>query len=228
MRARKYNRSANWIEDAALVSKMMELAQTASDSYVLDLATGTGKLAEAFRGEVGSIVGLDLSPDMTRLAKGAWDELVMGSAEDLPFENERFDVCVCRMGLQFMRLDLALPEIYRILKSRGTVVFCHLTAYGPEDKETAFLIQKLRNPARRNFFLPEDVPNHLVGYGFIDVESYDYISVESVEQWINNGAIHEDVMDKIRNTYRAAPQEFKGGDILDSFRMGIVKGRKPA
>ncbi len=233
-RAARYDRSANWVLDAELIGRIRDWAEAGADSSVLDLATGTGALAEAFQGRVRRVVGLDLCTDMTEHSRRPWDELVVGDAEKMPFADGAFDVCVCRQGLQFMDAPKALAEVYRVLKPGGRVVLCHLTAYGEADRETAFLVQRLRNPARRNFFMPEDVPRLLGAAGFEAVETAEYLTVESVNQWIDNGAIGADRMEGIRKAYEGASEEFRrlhclrfqSGDILDTMKLVLARGRK--
>jgi len=231
-RAARYDRSANWVRDQELIGRIRDWAEAGADSVVLDLATGTGALAEAFQGKVCRVVGLDLCTDMTEHSRRPWDELVMGDAEKMPFPDAAFDVCVCRQGLQFMDAAKVLAEVHRVLKPGGRVVLCHLTAYGEADRETAFLVQRLRNPARRNFFVPEDFPRLLAGAGFGGVETAEYLTVESVNQWIDNGAIGADRMEGIRKAYQEASEAFRrlhrlrfqDGDILDTMKLVLARG----
>jgi len=233
-RAKKYNSSSSWVGDTVLIGKIRDLAGYGPQAYILDIAIGTGKIAQAFRGHVKCVVGVDICTEMVQQAKECADKIVLTLAENLPFQNNTFDTCVCRQGLQFMQLNAVLSEIRRILKPGGLVVLCHLAAYGKEDKDETFLIQKLRNPARKNFFLPEDVPNLLKKKAFTKIELFEYITRESVSQWIDNGAIDENAQEKIREAYRKSSHafkkihniQFKNGDILDSMKMVIVRARK--
>ncbi|NDD92350.1 methyltransferase domain-containing protein, partial [bacterium] len=66
-------------------------------SSVLDLATGTGDLAIAFRGHLGAaarIVGADFSSEMLLMArnKDPSIEWLHADAISLPFENDSFDI----------------------------------------------------------------------------------------------------------------------------------------
>jgi len=102
------------------------------------------------------VVGIDICRQMAQQARNYADGIVLSAAEKLPFKDNYFDICLCRQGLQFMEVNKVLFEIRRVLKPHGRIVLCHLTAYGKQDRQTTFLIQGLRNPARKNFFLPED------------------------------------------------------------------------
>lgn len=233
-RAPKYNQSSYWVNDPALIKKIWDLAQAGPEAYVLDIAIGTGKVAEAFHGRVKYVVGMDICQEMIQQAKERADKIVLTPAENLPFKDNIFDACVCRQGLQFMKLEAVLSQIYRVLKPGGRVVLCHLTAYGEKDKAETFFIQKLRNPARKNFFLPDDFLCLLKKQLFRDIESFEYLTRESVNQWINNGALNENAKAKIREMYENSSDDlrkihnlqFKNGDIFDTMKMFLVKAIK--
>jgi len=233
-RAKEYNFSSRWVADAVLIKKLRELSGANPEAKVLDIAIGTGKIAQAFQGWVKCVVGVDICWEMVRQARHCVDYIVLAPAEKLPLRNDIFDICVCRQGLQFMDLGGVLGEIHRVLKPGGRIVLCHLTAYGEKDKEESFLIQKFRNPARKNFFLPEDIPCLLKNQAFKDIEYFDYISRESVNQWIDNAAISKNAKERVKQIYRDASFdfkrihsiEFKEEDILDSMKMIIARARK--
>ena len=64
------------------------------DGRCLDVGCGTG-LSTAAVAELGwSAVGVDLSEDMLEVARGRGLEVVQGSADGLPFEDETFDAAV--------------------------------------------------------------------------------------------------------------------------------------
>ncbi len=231
-RAPKYDASASWVCDEKLISKMRALARPGRTSVVLDLAIGTGRIAAAFRGRAKAVIGLDACARMSA-GRGAADCLVLARAEQMPFPDASFDICTCRQGLQFMDLERALSEIRRVLKPGGRAVLCHLTSYGGADDGTAFLVQRLRNPARKNFFSPGDLAR-AAGRYFSGVKTFEYITRESVWNWISNGAITAAAKARIMRAYRDAPDAFKkthklsfvNGDVLDSMRMEIVTAVK--
>lgn len=81
---------------------------------LLDIACGTGIVARL----AAQRVGIDLNAAMLAVArtKSATIEWVEGSALDLPFEANIFDVVLCQLGLQFFpHRSLALREMVRVL-----------------------------------------------------------------------------------------------------------------
>ena len=96
---------------------------------ILDAACGTGILARTAikrKGSNGmSVTGLDPNPGMLAVAESTtarvkWKE---GVAEELPFEDESFDVVVSQFGLMFFQdQPKALREMKRVLASDGRMV----------------------------------------------------------------------------------------------------------
>lgn len=98
---------------------------------VIDVASGTGKLAAALAdrvGPFGRVVALDLSRAMVARGSDANRdivqlEFVVGDARSLPFEDGRFDAATVAFGLASIG-DLALPlaEVRRVVRPGGRVV----------------------------------------------------------------------------------------------------------
>lgn len=232
-RAGRYNASAHWVEDTKLIAGITRAAGPLRGAALLDLAVGTGAIAKAFKGRAKITVGVDICAAMSDKAAGYVDLLVYTRAEAMPFPEAAFDICTCRQGLQFMDLHKTLAEVHRVLKPGGRAVFCHLTSYGGADDAATFLIQQLRNPARKNFFSPGDLARAATGY-FRKAQTAEYITRESVGTWTANASISQANKARIMRLYRTASAAFrnkhkvciKNGDIFDSMRMEIVTAYK--
>ncbi len=110
---------------------LIEAAALRAGERVLDVACGTGvvtRLAAERVGNAGSVTGLDVDASMLEVARSVapeeaaidWNET---TAEAIPYEDERFDVVLCQMGLQFIDDKLAaLHEMRRVLAPGGRVV----------------------------------------------------------------------------------------------------------
>ena len=101
---------------------------------ILDLACGPGYLAIAFAA-LGRyrVTGLDISDRFIRIASTKAQEagvavtLRKGNAADMPFAEKRFDAILCRAAFKnFAQPDVALNEIYRVLKPGGFAVIVDL------------------------------------------------------------------------------------------------------
>jgi ubiquinone/menaquinone biosynthesis C-methylase UbiE len=98
---------------------------------VLDLATGTGVMAEVLAEEVGlqgEVIGADISSEMLSLARRRCADLeavrfVESAAHPLELESGAVDFAVCQQGFQFFPdRDAAAGELHRVLGSGGRVI----------------------------------------------------------------------------------------------------------
>jgi len=99
---------------------------------VLDLAGGTGDLAQAFARKAGSeglVVHTDINASMLRVGRdrlldaGVVLPTVVCDAEKLPFAPESFDRVSVGFGLRNMtHKDLALAEMHRVLRPGGKLL----------------------------------------------------------------------------------------------------------
>ena len=93
---------------------------------VLDVATGTGMVAQALHDRYGcAVVGLDQSADMLRVARtrdGVFEEVVEGRAERLPFPDATFDHLTFTYLLRYVDDPAAtMRELARVVKPGGRV-----------------------------------------------------------------------------------------------------------
>ena len=98
---------------------------------VLDVATGTGDLAIAVqKGTQAKVTGLDLSQQMLnvgiekikKLNLDSKISMMKGDAENLPFEDNKFDAVSVAFGVRnFENLTKGLAELRRIVKENKSV-----------------------------------------------------------------------------------------------------------
>jgi ubiquinone/menaquinone biosynthesis C-methylase UbiE len=113
-----------------LAAALIERAALRRGDRVADIACGTGvvtRLAAERVGADGTVVGVDINPGMLAVARSAASEKPIewheASAEALPLPDDRYDVALCQMGLQFFPDKLkALREMRRVLVSGGRVL----------------------------------------------------------------------------------------------------------
>jgi ubiquinone/menaquinone biosynthesis C-methylase UbiE len=100
---------------------------------VLDLATGTALIPRKIAaqvGDVGSVVGLDITPAMLleggrrieAIGSSLPIRLVCASAMALPLVEGVFDVVMCGFGAHHMDPPTMLAEVRRVLKPGGRLI----------------------------------------------------------------------------------------------------------
>lgn len=233
-RAPTYNQSSRWCTDNQIINLLLQTCKPTRSDVMLDVAVGTGLVAKHFKGKVKKIVGSDINTDMANQSADFLDEFVQAPAENLPFKDDTFDIITCRQGIQFMDIHTALKEMVRVLKPKGRICLLDLCAYSKDDMEEYFEILRLRNPARRNFFLLGDVATILEKTGKITTSTIEYITTEDVEIWSDNGAIDKERREAIRRIYLNASEPFKAlhsvqlsdGRIVDNMLFTLTYGLK--
>src|SRR2546423_11692846 len=105
--------------------RIVEAVGITPDDEVLDVACGTGNAALRAAQAGATVVGVDLTPELFDAARtlaadaGVEIEWVQGDAEELPFEDESFDVVLSTFGCMFTpRHEVTAHELARVLRPR--------------------------------------------------------------------------------------------------------------
>jgi len=104
---------------------------------ILDVATGTGDLAMAFRKKLGPgarIIGADFSPSMLEVArtKDASIQWQTADALQLPFDDSSFDLATISFGLRNVTdTAQAIRELHRVVRPGGAVLILEFGNPGP-------------------------------------------------------------------------------------------------
>ena len=209
------------------------------EDVVLELAAGTGDLAEALAGRVARVLSTDFSPAMVdaarRRAIANTEHRVMDmQALDLP--DGSFDAVVCRFGYMLVPDPArALAESRRVLKAGGRLAFATwapasrnpwATAYGPVLIERG-LLEPPRPGEPGQFALAEpELIVHLVraaGFGEVGVEEvpveYRFATWDEYSRLVTSlaaslretlGPLDEETLSAIEEAARARLEPFRG------------------
>ncbi len=112
-------------------NKLVKWMKNDNPQEVLDVATGTGDLAITIeKGTHAKVIGLDLSQQMLNVGVIKIKKLKLdgkismqkGDAENLPFEDNRFDAVSVAFGVRnFENLTKGLAELRRVVKDNKSV-----------------------------------------------------------------------------------------------------------
>ena len=118
--------------------KALDLSKVGSESFLLDVACGTGDVAiEAYRKGVRKIVGADFSRIMLGLFKKKSDwidgKVVQTTAEQMPFYDNTFTNITVAFGVRnFYDIKEGFKSFYRVLKTNGKATIIEFQM--PENK----------------------------------------------------------------------------------------------
>ena len=115
----------------SISSHLVRSINVQSGEDVLDIACGNGNTAITARRMGANVTGIDITTELLELATEeakiaqvdgiTWKE---GNAQDLPFEDESFDVVLSTFGHMFApQADLVAKEMIRVTKKGGRIGF---------------------------------------------------------------------------------------------------------
>lgn len=120
-----FSKAASTYEEEASIQKQTAqiIAQKVKDldGLYLDCGCGTCFINDVLKDK--SIINLDISLQMVKICKQKGYNTVVADIESMPFKDESFDCVVSNFTLHWTDIEIALKEIYRVLKSGGVFVF---------------------------------------------------------------------------------------------------------
>lgn len=127
--------------DEQVEAKLIEALGEAPLGRLLDIGTGTGRMAELFAERAEGVVALDKSLDMLRFARAKLQnlpsdavELVQGDFAALPFSAQGFDTVLLHQVLHFAQDPAApLAEAARVTRPGGRIAIVDFAAHDREE-----------------------------------------------------------------------------------------------
>ena len=155
-------------------------AEIGTGSRVLEIGCGTGLFTEMFTMAGAHITAIDISPDLLNLARARRlprVKFLARSFEDWDID-EAFDAVIGSSVLHHLDLELALPQMLRLLKPGGRMSFAEPNMLNPQiycerrfrhffpqvsPDETAFVRIQLRKTLEA------------VGFGSVSIQPFDWL-----------------------------------------------------
>ena len=164
-------------KDVTKLEEMAHRLDIKSESFVLDVGTGTGIFVPFLLNKIGRngrLVAIDIAEEMLRLArvKSFSTEIdhIHADIVTLPINGETFHTVVCYSSFpHFEDKARALREIHRMLRKNGRLFICH-TSSRQEINELHYQI-----PEVHMHLLPEDdeMRRLLSAAGFGEISVFD-------------------------------------------------------
>jgi ubiquinone/menaquinone biosynthesis C-methylase UbiE len=198
------------------------------DDRVLDVAAGTGGAGRRLAASVKEVVCIDTTEAM--LAAGREEAeasdienitFVRADAAALPFEDERFDVVVCRFALHhFEEPAIQMKEMIRCLRPGGRIAVADMVADpDPTIASSQNHLEWLRDPAHTRTLTAEQIVGWLDGNGMENLSVDMRSRRRRLDPWLEQTQASESVRDAI---HAQLQQELDGGA-----KTGFAPGSAP-
>ena len=135
-----------------------------SKKNILELGTGSGKAIDLISRD-NIYFGIDTSEKLLKKALGKRRynvNLLVCSADDLPFKNEKFDLCICNLSLNFFYdVEKVFKKVNELLNVDGKFI-CSIPVVErmPKNKKTKglqFTVESLKNLCELTGFTFKDL-----------------------------------------------------------------------
>jgi len=159
---------------------------------VLDLACGPGILSVALAPQAESMVGVDITPEMIRLARERCGKAGLGNtrfleapAETLPFAPATFDAVVTRLSIHhFSAPHAVLREVRRVLKPDGNLILADaVSSVDPSEAELHNALERLRDPSHVRMLSEPDLLRVVGEVGFAIVSADRWRQHRRFDEW---------------------------------------------
>ena len=184
----------------------------------LDVGCGAGHLSFALAPQVAQVIALDPSPNMLATVAATAAERGLanvatcsGTAEALPFENERFALVATRYSAHhWARLEAALAEMHRVLAPGGRVLIIDVLGADSALVDTHLqAMELLRDPSHVRDRAAYEWRALLAAQGFIDLSSASWPLRLDFAAWIERMQTPASSAAMIRSMQQRAPREVR-------------------
>lgn len=170
--------------DHPIEAALAAMLETGPIGALLDVGTGTGRMAELFAPRAERVTALDKSPEMLRVARARLDklpstriDLVQGDFAALPFPDaglqQGFDTVLFHQVLHYAQVpERVLAEAARVTRDHGRIAIVDFAAHDREELRE-------RHAHARLGFTDEQMEGLLAGAGFIS-DSIDALPGQSL------------------------------------------------
>lgn len=199
---------------------LLDAANVAQGSRVLDLATGPGYVAAQAAERGASVVGVDVAAAMVSLAKRLHPgiEFREADAHELPFEDGSFDAVVGNFLIMHLgRPERALAGFVRVLRPGGRIA---LTAWDfPERSRLLGLF--LDAVAEAGATAPDELPPGPDVFRFSADDEFDAL--------MRAQGLEDRGVERVELTHRVATaDELWAGFLAGSLRVAVLITTQPA
>jgi SAM-dependent methyltransferase len=228
---------------AETLDVVVDLAPADPGARVVEIACGPGLIARAMAPRLGSVLGLDLTPEMVEKARldaaTAGVENVsfeVGDATALGAADDSFDGAITRFSLHHIPAPVrVLEEMRRVVRPGGWVVVSDFVT--DDDGESAAWqeqIERLRDPSHWALLTPSRIEELAERAGLVSDLQREVPFVIDFDEWLNRGSggpANAELIERLVGEAPAAARSFivsaAGDGRTLSYRNSLHRWRVP-
>ena len=122
---------ADMIKSDRIINTILDNAEVGPGMDVLDVACGTGVMFDYYlQRNVNSVTGIDISPEMARIAAGKYEnepkiQVICGDVEEFPFDRKFDRIVVYNAFPHFPYPKRLIKVLAKLLKEDGRLTVAH-------------------------------------------------------------------------------------------------------
>ncbi len=172
--AEKYDSGNKGKHARSLYESVINKLDEISFNNLIDVGCGTGNLLKLINSRYDvKIAGVDLTPKMLNIARiklGDEAELKVADSEELPFDDNKFDMAICTDSFHhYPHPEKVLTEIGRVLEPDGILLIAD--PYTPTPlRQMVNLYFKLSRSGDVKIYSESDIRRLLEEVGFVSIK----------------------------------------------------------
>jgi ubiquinone/menaquinone biosynthesis C-methylase UbiE len=179
--------------DQHVIDRIIEAAQISGDERVLDLGCGPGILTEAVAPFSQEVIAFDLTPEMVDQTRQRCEKrgfknvtLMLGEAENLPFDNSTFDIIVTRLTIHhFLDPSTAISNMVRVLKPKGKIVVADIvSSENSNESDLHNALEILRDPSHSKMLSIPELKKEISSASLMITMEDSWITQREFNEWI--------------------------------------------
>ena len=173
--ASKYEKNYYGSQSRIMYKEMALKIEKFKHDSILDLGCGKGFFLENLKEYKSKLFGADISPQMIKYAQeriGKYAELKVADSENLPWENNSFDIITCILSFHHYPDPMtSLNEMKRVLKTNGHITIGEIWVPAPfRTLANLYMKSKLCRTGDVKVYSKHEWQNMLKNTGFINIK----------------------------------------------------------
>jgi len=220
-RANHYNQYSRWYDNQRnsgfypLINKLeiKKIMPYVRNKKVLEIGCATGIILDKLKKHTSFLRGIDISPEMIKIAKRKGLKVVLSDVVSIPFKDKTFDVVFSLKTLPHVEnIRKAISEISRVTKNNGHIF---LDFYNPYSFKclSVFVKGLIIN---RGIFIRHDTLPKIKNYipNNLSIESVSGIRIFTPSTFIYNIPLLKDLFDYLEGRFCDSYFKYFGSYLL--------------